>query len=195
MTQRRIRKLPRRKFEKNCHKKCLEKVSGNSSVSLPEFTKFHISFQIIDFGKSFRKIPRVMTRNCKIRKKSGKSFRDILWVTARFLEIVSGIYLYGLSDWISKLTNLTLWTTKNPKFSIKSSCTRPIRNGLITEFEIQIVICLAIKANSERKIIRIASTQNKHFLTDFVWTIFTAVNTIISARTAILNRFSFISYS
>ena len=30
--------------------------------------------------------------------KSGKSFRDIPCVTARFLEIVSGICLYGLID-------------------------------------------------------------------------------------------------
>ena len=37
----------------------VEKVSGNSPGSLPEFTKFQISFKIIDFGKSFRKIPWV----------------------------------------------------------------------------------------------------------------------------------------
>ena len=35
----------------------LEKVSGNSPGSLPEFTKFQISFKTKDFGKSFRKIP------------------------------------------------------------------------------------------------------------------------------------------
>ena len=50
-------KIKSEKFEKNCHKKCLEKVSGNSPGSLPEFTKIQISFQIIDFGKCFRKIP------------------------------------------------------------------------------------------------------------------------------------------
>ena len=31
----------------------LEKVSENSPGSLPEFTKFQLSFKIIDFGKSF----------------------------------------------------------------------------------------------------------------------------------------------
>ena len=41
----------------------LEKVSGNSPGSLPEFTKFQISFKIIDFGKSFQKIPWVMPQN------------------------------------------------------------------------------------------------------------------------------------
>ena len=35
---------------------------------------------------------------CKIWKKSGNSFRDIPWVTARFLEIVSGVCLYGLRN-------------------------------------------------------------------------------------------------
>ena len=38
---------------------CLEIVSGKSSVWLPEFTKFPISFRILGFGKSFRKIPWV----------------------------------------------------------------------------------------------------------------------------------------
>ena len=50
-------KIKSEKFEKNYNKKCLEKVSGNSPGSLPEFTKIQISFQIIDFGKCFRKIP------------------------------------------------------------------------------------------------------------------------------------------
>ena len=98
----------------------LEKVSGNSPGSLPEFTKFRISFKIIDFGKSFRKIPRVMPKNFKIWKKSGKSFRDILWVTARFLEIVSGIYLYGL---IQPHLNFTL-TLIVPGLDTQTSATR-----------------------------------------------------------------------
>ena len=38
----------------------LEKVSGNSPGSLPEFTKFQILFKIIEFEKSFRKIRVVM---------------------------------------------------------------------------------------------------------------------------------------
>ena len=50
-------KIKSEKFEKNCHKKCLENVSGNSSGSLPDFTKFQILFKIIDSGKSFQKIP------------------------------------------------------------------------------------------------------------------------------------------
>ena len=75
-----------------------------------------------DIGKSFRKSLWVMTRFWGIYfswvstheiyleivsgkfsesrpkiAKSGKSFRDIPWVTVRFLEIVSGICLYGLT--------------------------------------------------------------------------------------------------
>ena len=50
-----------------------------------------------DIGNSFRKILWVTPQNCKTWEKSGKSFRDIPWVLARFLEIVSGICLYGLS--------------------------------------------------------------------------------------------------
>ena len=40
-----------------------------------------------DWKKSSRKPPR---------KKSGNSFREFLWVTARFMEMVSGIWQKGL---------------------------------------------------------------------------------------------------
>ena len=71
-------------------RKSLEKVSGissesppvlvsrNSSVSLPEFTKFQISFEIFDFGKSFLKSCLKL-----VKIAFGKSFPKILWVTAR----------------------------------------------------------------------------------------------------------------
>ena len=38
--------------------KVWKKVSGSSLGSLPEFTKFQISFKIIDFGKIFRHAPK-----------------------------------------------------------------------------------------------------------------------------------------
>ena len=44
-------------FFMGTHEIYLEIVSGNFSVPLPEISEFQILFKIIDFGKSFRKIP------------------------------------------------------------------------------------------------------------------------------------------
>ena len=125
MTQENIwKKFPEKPLRKNIfswvstHEIYLELVSGKSSESRPKIAKS---------GKSFRDIPCVTARLLEniVKKsmvrilpyrsiqyyhgkptpagsppkitKSGKSFRDIPSVTARFLEIVSGICLYGLN--------------------------------------------------------------------------------------------------
>ena len=93
-----------------------------------------------NIGKSFRKSLWVMTRfweknifswvsthkiyleivsgifpeSCPKIAKSGRSFRDIPWVTARFLKIVSGICLYGLIRRYVMISvkSLSLWRSR-----------------------------------------------------------------------------------
>ena len=73
----------------------LETVFGNFSMPLPEFFEFQILFEILDFGKRFRKIPRVMPQNRLNR--FWKSFRKSSWVTSRIFRSSQLLTLISLS--------------------------------------------------------------------------------------------------